>query len=469
MPSAQIPFPRSSMPGQNPGEGQGRLINAYCEIDAGKPTWRPVPGTETFVTLPTTSPRGMIVVDDILYVAHGNTVKSITVAGVITSLTGQLRGTGPVTWALNNAENRDIICVTNDGCFVVTETSVTEFSDPDLPVPNSVVNFDGYFLFTIGDGLIYASDLNSTAIDPLSFTGSDANPDSLLRGTVNGGQFFAWGETSCEVFQNAGTSPFPLVRATVIPVGLYGPWAIAGNQQGWDSDQVFVAADGTVRQLKGYEPVYVSTKDVERDIQSITDKNSLHAMVYVFDGHPIWSLSSPTWTWEYNLVTGYWHERRDLNTASRWFGETSVFFNSNWIIGKNGSGKLLTVDSGVYEDDGDPIEMTLESGPLKDFPMRAVVNSAFFDWTTGSALLTGTEDETNPKVYIQWSRDGGGTWSNAVFAESLGAQGELSRQIRVNRVGLASHHGMRFRLLTTSPIYKTCRGGIASYTPRGPA
>jgi hypothetical protein len=39
-----IPFPKSSMPGQKPGEGQGSLTNCYCEEDGGVPTWRASPG-----------------------------------------------------------------------------------------------------------------------------------------------------------------------------------------------------------------------------------------------------------------------------------------------------------------------------------------------------------------------------------------------------------------------------------------
>jgi hypothetical protein len=456
------------MPGQQPGEGQGRLLNAFCEVDGGLKTWRPVPGSVEFVDLTTDGPRGMMVADNLLYCAQEGLVKTVSTNGVITTLTGALSGTLPVTWAQNNkTPTRDVVVVSENGCFSVSTAAVTSFADADLPQPNSVCALDGYFIWTTGNGQIWASDLNDITVDALSFTTAQGSPDGLLRGTASGGQFFAWGNTSCEVYQNVGTSPFPLARVTVIPVGLIGTWAIAGSTEGWDTDQVFVAADGTVRRMKGYEPVHVSTKDVERDIQSITDKETLIATVYVFDGHPIWSLSSPSWTWEYNLETGFWHERQTSN--SRWKGSQSAYFNSKWVVGDNAGSKLLYIDSTEYEDDGSAITMTLESGPVKDFPNRVFVSMAAFDFTTGTAPISGTEDETNPTVSVSWSRDGGGTWSNAVQTRSLGSQGELSNEIRVNRIGVSTHHGMRFRLQTSSPVYRTFRGGRCEASARAPA
>lgn len=465
---ADIPFPASSMPGQQPGEGQGRLLNAFCEVDGGVKTWRPVPGSTEFVDLTTDTPRGMMVADNLLYCAQDGIVKTVSTNGVQTTLTGALSGELPVTWAQNNkSPTRDVVVVSENGCFSVSPSAVTSFADADLPQPNSVCALDGYFLWTIGDGRIFASDLNDITVDALSFTTAQGSPDGLLRGTVSGGQFFAWGNTSCEVYQNVGTTPFPLTRVSVLPVGLIGTWAIAAQIQGWDTDQVFVAADGTVRRMQGYNPVHVSTKDIERDIQAVTDKETLIATVYVTDGHPIWSLSSPTWTWEYNLETGFWHERSTSN--SRWKGDQSAYFNSRWIVGENGGSKLLYIDSSEYTDDGSAITMTLESGPVKNFPSRVFVSSAAFDFTTGAAPLVGTEDETNPTVSVSWSRDGGGTWSNAVAARSLGTQGQLSQEIRVNRIGISTQHGMRFRVQTSSPVYRTLRGGRCEAAERAPA
>jgi hypothetical protein len=458
--TSDIPFPVSSMPGQHPGEGQGRLVNAFCEVDGGLNTWRPVPGLVQFVDTTLSTPRGMLAVEGVLYAAYEDTVVTVTENGVVTVLAGTLAGTEPVTWARNNkAGTPDVVVVSDLGAWTVTPTTVSAFADADLPSnPVSVSFLDGFMLFAIGDGSIYATGLNDVTVDALSFAKAESRPDGLIRGVTYGEQFYAFGPDTLEIWQNVGETPFPLQRATVVSVGLRGKWAIAGHEDGWDRELIFVASDGTVRRLSGATPEIVSTKDVERAIASVYDTSLLRACVYVEAGHPIWSLSAPTWTWEYNARTGYWHERQSYD-QERWRGSTSCKFAGSWMVGDTLSGKLCRVSEAAYDELGEHLPMIIESGPVKDFPSRIRIPSAFFDWTTGAAPLVGTEDATEPKVWVSWSHDGGGIWSEPISARLLGGEGAFRQQVRVNRCGISTHHGTRWRLETSSPVYRTLRGG----------
>src|SRR5882757_3233640 len=235
-----IPFPQSSTPGKKPGDGQGRLINCFCEIDGAQQSWTTVPGLAAFIDTLLPNFRGAIVVGNLLYAAYKDKVITITQNGVITLLAGALTGTLPVTWALNNkAPTPDLVVVSENGCFTVTPTTVTPFADTDLPQPNSVAFLDGFLTWTIGDGRIFCSDLNAITVNALSSAKAESNPDGLIRGTVSGEQFFAFGTNSIEVWANAGNTPFPLARAAVIPIGLIGQWAVAGYEDGWDKSQLF--------------------------------------------------------------------------------------------------------------------------------------------------------------------------------------------------------------------------------------
>jgi hypothetical protein len=461
MPQVDIPFPTSSMPGQKPGEGQGRLLNVFAEVDGEAVTWRPVPGLVSFADTLKTIPRGSLEVGGNLYTAYKDVVLTVTSSGVVTLLTGALSGEKPVTWARNNkATTPDVIVVSELGAFVVTPTTVSALADPDLPQPNSVSPLGGYFVYTIGDGRIFASDLNTTAINALSFATAESNPDGLLRGVSSGGVFYAMGPSSIEIWRNVGTSPFPLARdsAGSLAVGLLGANAVAGAENGWDGPVIFVAADGTVRRLNGYQPEGISTKDVELAIAKIGDTSQLLASVYVVGGNPIWSLSSPSWTWEYNTRTGSWHERASYNLL-RWRASTSVKFGNKWLVGDTLSGTMFEVSGSANKEDALPLVMTMESGPCKGFPARVQTPAAYFDFTTGQGSILGTSDETDPSILVSWSHDGGATWSDPVQRLLLGREGEFSQQVRVNRAGLSTHHGIRWRLVTSSPVYRAFRGG----------
>jgi hypothetical protein len=469
MPTVDIPFPKSSLPGQQPGEGQGRLLNCYCEVDAGVPTWRAVPGFTAFCDTTLATPRGMIVTGGLLYAAYEDDVVTVTENGAITSLTGTLSGAEPVSWGRNNASpTPDLIVVSENGAFNVTAAAVSSFADGDLPQPNSVTDLDGYIIFSTRSGQIWATDLNAVTVNALSFTQAQANPDGLYRVIRVGREVLAMGDNSIEFYENVGATPFPLQRTQVVPVGLIAPWAVAGYESGWDRALVFVAADGTVRRLDGYTPTVVSTKDVERAISSVVDKRTIKACVHVVGGQPVFSLSSNSWTWEFNLASGFWHERTSYG-LNRWRGTMSANFAGSWMLGDTEGGKIQRLAEPDYDEDGGVIAMLLESGPIKQFPSRTAVSSAFFDFTTGQGNPLGPDDEVNPSVTVQWSMDGGATWSNGVNVRSLGGQGDFVNQIRVNRIGLSTHHGVRFRLSTSSPVYKTMRGGRAEAMARAAA
>jgi hypothetical protein len=469
MPFVDVPIPKGSLPGQRPGEGQGRLINTYCEMDAGVPSWRAAPGFSEFIDTMLDNCRGFAVVSSILYVCQNTSVLTVTSNGVLTLLTGSVSGTGPVTWAQNNKSPLpDLVLCDGSNTYTVTPSAVTSFADPDWPSMRCVTALDGFIIGLTGGAQLWATDLNDITVDPLSFTQCQANPDGGTRVIRYGRQVFVFGEASCEVYDNQGLTPFPLQRSEVISVGLLSTFSIAGYESGWDGPFIFVAADGTVRRMDGYTPTRISTRDVDRAVQSVVNKEEIVGRVEVVAGLPVFSLSSASWTWDYNPVTGFWAERQSYG-LTRGRASQSVYFAGSWIVGDTQSSKLYRLTEAEYTEGDDPIVMVVESGPIKQFPERVLVKSVFFDFTTGQGDPLGNDDEANPKVSVQWSIDGGATWSNEITAQSLGSQGQFNRRIRVNVNRVTTQHGMRFRLTTSSPVYRVLRGGRASVEARNPA
>jgi hypothetical protein len=66
---------------------------------------------------------------------------------------------------------------------------------------------DGYFIWTDSVGArIWASDLNSTAVNALSFATAESKPDALVRGIAWDGRFYAMG-SSASKFGSTGLYP----------------------------------------------------------------------------------------------------------------------------------------------------------------------------------------------------------------------------------------------------------------------
>lgn len=261
----------------------------------------------------------------------------------------------------------------------------------NLPQPNSVCFQDGYFFFTIGSNQCYATALNSLTVSPLTFITAEAKSDvQLLRGIPFNGLLLLFTTGHCEVWQDAANPApnFPYSRIAVLEVGLAQSNAIAGYETGF-SELLWVANDHAVHWMSdgGLTQLKVSPPDLDRLIEAeIRAGNTLTAGACIANGKKFWHLSSPNWTWEFNLQTRKWHERASLSNGLlvpwRFVGGHPAF--GKWLGGDTLSGKILYIDSAANDEDGTPMLFRMESGPVKTFPQQTRISRADFDLVFGT-------------------------------------------------------------------------------------
>ena len=266
-----------------------------------------------------------------------------------------------------------------------------------LPSPSSVCFQDGYFFFTIGDGRIFATALNSLAMNALTYITVQAKADvSLLRGVAFSGLLLAFTTGSCEVWQDAANPApnFPYSRLTVLEFGLAQSTAIAGWETGF-SELLWVAQDFGVHWMTAGQlaQVKASPPDLDRLIEAeIRAGGQLWAGAYITAGKKFWVLSSPDWTWEFNLQTRKWSERWSLTSAgsySAWRGNGGHPAFNKWLVGDAQSGNLLWLDDTNPTENGAPMLYRLESAPVKKFPAQQRVARSDFDFVVGVGQAVG--------------------------------------------------------------------------------
>ncbi|GHE74714.1 hypothetical protein GCM10019059_37810 [Camelimonas fluminis] len=434
-----VPFPKQSTPGARPGEGEGRRVNAWIDKDGDKDVVRRSPGLVQVLQTDKTGIRGALNVGGAWVLVYTGSVVRIT-GSTVTTLTGSIPGDDGVTIARNNkatggVSTPDVVAVrSSGGAYVITTTAVSSYPDADLPATvNSVEFLGGYFHFTIPDGRLFASELNSTDVNALSVTTAESRPDGLRRAIATGSLLYAMGESTIEPYQNVGTQPYPMQRATtVIPVGVLATMAACGNEEAWNNPLFFVASDYTVRSLSGYETARISTPDVERFVQA-SDRAQIRMVAHVWRGVGFVILSSDKGSWEFDTTRGAWAERESVG-SDRWRGGPTWFDNDRWLVADRLTGDVLTFSGTNFTENGSPLPVLLESGPTKDFPARIAVPSLFLDFTMSSA-----------DVHLSWSHNGGQTWAAGVDRSLATAD---RWPVRVNRLGLSTHHGIRIRITT---------------------
>lgn len=466
-----ISFPIVSAKGQATQENGGRLVNAIIERLAdgarNQVVWRRAPGLrELFDVLSSSRCRGYIFVGVTLLAVIGSRVWAITYsAGAFSKVDlGSVPGTRPVTIARNNKQPvADVVMVDPDnGAFnLFTDSAPTPFADSDLPQPNSCFGVDGYIGFTIGDGRCFNTELNSLSVSALSYITAEFRADGLTRGVPFGNSIILQGAGTTEFWYNAGNaSGSPFSRQTTRTVGLIGVAAIAGHEDGFTDHLAAVASDCIVYRIEGYNFTRISTHDVERDIQALTQEQraELEACVFMRAGHAYWCLSSARWTWVYDITTQSWHERMSYGlTGSRI--RQSVYAFGRWIVGDLNTGKSFEVDDTYYREGADPFVLELLSIQGSAFPSPMTIDYAAFDLVAGTGVAAGEAPiQTDPVVEISFSDDAGARFSNPV-RRKLGKQGETRTRVTINGAGTTGQKGRQWRLRVSDPVYFGCLGG----------
>jgi hypothetical protein len=202
--------------------------------------------------------------------------------------------------------------------------------------------------------------------------------------------------------------------------------------------------------MQGYQAQRISTPAIESVIRGMAATDILKARSWVYQqgGHLFYCLNLPTTgsTWVYDVNTGLWHERTYLNISSieRHRADChAVAFGEN-IVGDYVNGKIYALDPSKYTDDGISI-VRERTAPHITKELKNIFHSRFqLDMETG----VGTEaigQGSNPKAMIQYSDDGGHSWSNERWA-GIGALGERKTRVIWRRLGATIDRVYRIRI-----------------------
>lgn len=456
----QVDFGHTSNPDKTGFASNQRLLNAYAEAQ-GQAAKSPlpvyaVPGTSRFDKGATglTGPcRGMIhVFGKGLCVVAGSTAALFDDQGNATPVTGTIGGASMVIMAANQETNPKIGIVA-DGVYYVLDTAtntITRLAIPSLPAPNSVTFLDGYLVFSIPDGRIFHTAINDAlTVNALSFATAQSRSDGLRRIVTHRGALIALGEESLEIWEDAGTTPFAFARIRAdIDIGCIAEHTVATVADAL----IWVDHNGVVRQLTASEPVRISTHALERAISSLSwdERRTLYAVYTHFNGHDFYAITSPHWTWEYDLATGLWHQRASADSVN-WFARGFESFNGNIIIGSSADSALHRLDDTSQTESGSPYLFLAQSAPLHAFPHALIVDQLDVDIIPGVGITGADPDASDPKLMLDWSDDGGRTWVGGRTA-SLGRVGERFAVASFYQLGAARKAGRTFRISCSSSV-----------------
>lgn len=448
-----------SSPSRFAAGGAARAINCYLERQGDEAKAPEImvacDGLTAFATLPTYPVRAMLEVGTYLYVVAGRVMYRVDTLGNYTVL-GNVPTEGIVTMVRNRRTNPQIGIVserlyyvydTVDGSFErITVSDVTDF------YPTSITILDGYGILPVSSSRWYATELDDLAtVDGLSFGSAESDPDEIVMSATREGEVVIFGTQTTEFFQDTGDETFAFTRSQAIRLGCLAGGSVANI----DRTLAWVAHDGTVRMLSGYGGERISDHAVERAIASV-DPSELRATTWWGRGHTFYVLSSDSWTWAYDLATGKWHERKSYQ-SSRWMIAEVARYGLQLIAGGNDSGDLYVMSGDAYDEDGEPLVMTVQTPPVHAAPYRLGFNALFVDIVPGVGLADGSTQDVTPELMVSWSDNGGQTWS-AERRVSLGRLGEMTKRAVVRRLGVSNQIGRTFKISISAAVARGLLG-----------
>ena len=370
--------------------------------------------------------------------------------------------------------------------------TVLPASDGAFSGATTVDIIDNYFVYSRPSSQQFgASDALSPISQQLSFASKDGAPDQLVALIVDHREVYLLGESSSEVWVDAGLFPFPFQRipGTSTQHGIAAQNSVSRVANSFAYVSRNLRGQGQIMQMNGYIPQRISTHAVENTLVNQYINDAI-AWTYQLEGHEVYVVSFPTIniTWAFDATTGLWYKWLYCTTANQYQrhrGNCSCVFQGMVLVGDYANGKIYELDNTNYTDDGNNIrrlrraphlvadlqrqyfeEFQIQFQPGVGFTGLSVapyiyIGTPYTIYPTATLVIPATQTvvigfatlqnqtTTLPQAMLRWSDDGGSTWSNEHWV-TIGQTGKYKNRAIWRRLGQARDRV--FEVVVTDPV-----------------
>lgn len=425
----KIALPIQTFQTRNKDVSDQKLLNMYAEQmpenAKDSVSLYNTPGCREYKNIGDNAILGVHYMAPFLYVVSNNTVYRLDENGSITNIGNMGTSDSLLKFADNGSQ---ILAVNADGDgYIITDSSVNLVQSENFPLASDVTYNSGRFVVTQKDsGRFYWSGLlDGNTWTALGYATQESNPDNVVGIEENRGDLWIFGDKTTEIWTPTGNDalPFQRIGSGILNVGCKARDSICKDKNG----VYWLGSDLQVHFAGGYNEQRISTHDIERELAEdykIGDVINAYAFTYTSAGHDFYVLTIPNCkTWVFDMTTKVWHERKTTGLMT-WMPDClTAAFNKN-IVGTLQNGTLYELDNGYYKDNEVYIENEVIFPPVFAEDNRLVMDKMYLDIT----VAPSNDYTQNPKVMLNWSDDGGNTWSSEHWRD-LGRTGEYKKRV----------------------------------------
>lgn len=408
------------------------------------------PGLRLFASTATGNDRGMCVHDGVLYKITGNTLYSISSGGVSTSI-GTISGTNQC----GMVSDGNYLVITTGGDAYIYNGTLSQITDVDLETPNTACFNNSRIIYDGNSGRFCVADVgNPSLIDGLNYATAESAPDDTLAVSAHKQYVFIFGQETIEPWYNSGVGspPYDRVNGAVQTVGLGAIHSISQNE----NYLYFLDNQRIPRRISGITMQSVGNMSTSEEFASYSTCEDAKGYCFSWAGDNFYLLTFPTAdrSWIFQESVGEWMQVSSGQNDERFRGNSFAACYSKSLIADHSTGEVFYLDQDTYTDNGDaitrerttqPLHAGLLSGQLEGKRVFMSRLELVLEAGIGLAVNQGV----NPQVMLQWSDDGGYTWSNELW-QSAGVMG--ARYWRVQWFNLGSFQSRVYRFRATDPV-----------------
>lgn len=331
----------------------------------------------------------------------------------------------------------------NEVLYYWDGTMLTKVTDSDLGAVIDMIWVDGYFMTTDGVNLVVTELADPTAVDPLKYGSSEADPDPVTALVKARNEVYALNRYTIEVFNNVGGDNFPFQRVD----GALIPKGVVGTHAKCLIDGTFAFLGGgrnepcSVYIANAANPLKLATREVETLIQAYTDtelasvvmeyrETKVNQHIYVrlpnqtlvYDFAASQALGTPVWFYMSSSISG----------ISPYRAKDFCYCYGQWRVGDTLESKLGVIDDSVTTQYGNVIGWQFDTEIIYNASKGVLVNQLEIVGLFGRA-----EVGADPTIFVSWTNDGV-IWSDERVLH-IGKIGERGKRPEIRQNGRFSN------------------------------
>jgi hypothetical protein len=389
--------------------------------------------------------RAGAVWNGVAYYVSGNNLVTIGSTGLVTVL-GTLPGVAPASMDYSFSS----LIIAAGGNLYYWNGALQQVTDPDLGLCIDAIWLAGFTISTDGESIVVTDLAIPTAVNPLKYGSSEADPDPIKALKRIRTEFYAINRHTCELFELIGGTLFPFQRneGGQLTRGALGTHCVtvfndalaflgSGRKE---APAVWFGVNGST--------VKLSTREIDTILEGYTDQELAdsvletrafknHQLLYlhlpdqvlVYDEPASRAVQEPVW---YTLDSG-------LEDIATYRGRYFLWCYGKWICGDPTSATFGTVNDGVSNHYGQAVGWEFGTTILYNEGRGGIIHQMELACLPGRVAFGA-----NPVVWTSFSDDGE-TWSQE-WTCYAGMQGDRRKRLTwLDQGDLTNWRIQRFR------------------------